>query len=98
MCWVLGEAGRVEHLLLNLWLVTRHDCLSRVEAALDCVLCLLQPAEVDMEAVLQEEDMAGSVEEDEGFLRFGVEGAVAILEALYQEGTLSLSILACIRF
>ena len=88
----------MEHLLLNLWLVTRHDCLSRVEAELDCVLCLLQPAEVDMEAVLQEEDMAGSVEEDEGFLRFGVEGAVAIVEDLYQEGTLSLSMLAWIRF
>lgn len=87
----------MEHLLLNLWLVTRQDCLSRVEAALDCVLWCLQPAEVDMEAVLQEEDMAGSVE-DEGFRRFGVEGAVVILEDLYQEGTLSLSKLACIRF
>lgn len=88
----------MEHLVLNLWLVTRQDCLSSVEAALDCVLCLFQPPGLDMEADLQEEDKAGSVEEDEGFRIFGVEGAMAIWEDLYQEGTLSLSMLACIRF
>ena len=42
------------------------------------MLCLLHPNEVVMDAVLQEEVMAGSVEDDEDVdvKRFGVEGAV----------------------
>ena len=44
------------------------------------MLCLLHPAEVVIDVVLQEEVMAGSVEaeddEDADVKRFGVEGAV----------------------
>ena len=89
----------MEPRVLYLWLVTRHDCLSSVEAG-DCADCLLHPAGVHKEAVLHEEENEGRVvddgrvDEDEGSLKEGVDGAVGLDDDLYHDGTLSFSILA----
>ena len=61
--------------------------------------CLLHPTGVTKEAVLQEEENEGSVEDEEGVLRIGVDGVVMLLfDVLYQDGTFSFSMLACILF
>ena len=89
----------MEPRVLYLWLVTRHDCLSSVEAG-DWGDCLRQPAGVHREAVLHDEEKEGSVDddgrvdEDEGSLKEGVDGAVGFDDDLYHDGTFSFSMLA----
>ena len=62
--------------------------------------CLLHPAGVDKDAVLQDDVKEGRVDDFDGGLSVvGVGGAVVLLdEDLYQDGTFSLSILAWILF
>ena len=91
---VLEAAGSVEPRPRNLWLVTRQDWRSSVEAADPGPgLCRRQP-EVDSEAVLQLEARApeGRVADRAG-AGLGVAGA----GDLYQAGTFSFSMLAWIR-